>query len=304
MGRQGRPAGPDLEAGGITVARLRTKVLASAAATAGMAALPAGYAALEAYGPASRVAVYPYLPVQAALTGAAALVLGAWLGGEAHRLLWPGGGVSSALRLAVGNLLGGAAGLTAAVGLALLSSHALGTTAPGLAALALAGLVAFAACAGGALLFRAIPPPRRWTLGLAAKLLALGLLAGWALVPQLQAFPAGGALAERDAWARAHVPAYPALVHVVGELPEVLADVGSVEGIAPTGADRHASAVGMNGDDLRFTLEVAGSRGTGTFLVDCTLADGMVLDWREGRWTFGGVAVPVRSVPASLRLPR
>jgi hypothetical protein len=286
------------------MARFRRKILASAGATLGMAVLPAAYVALEAYGPASRVAVREYLPVEGFITAAVALVLGASLGAEAHRFCWPGRGVSSALRLVAGNLAGGAVGLTASVGLALLSSRTLGEATPWRAALLLAGVVAAAACVGGTLMFRAADPPRRWNLGLQAKLVAFGLLAAWLLLPQLRAFPARGSLAERDAWARANVPAYPALARVVAECPEVLADVGRVEAMAPTGTDRHSSAQGMNGDDVRFTLEVIGEGGTGTLLADCTLIDGAVLDWHQGRWTFAGKVVRIDSVPARLRWSR
>jgi hypothetical protein len=128
------------------------------------------------------------------------------------------------------------------------------------------------------------------------RLAALALLAVWVAWPQLFAFPASADLHARDAWARAHVPRYAALTRVVAALPEVQRDVGPVRAMAPTANDAHRSARTMDGDEMRFTLEVAGERGRGTFNADCTLDESRIYEWRAGRWTFDGHTLAIAKV--------
>lgn len=130
-------------------------------------------------------------------------------------------------------------------------------------------------------------------------LLTLGLLAlvPWVLWPTLQAFPAQASLSARDAWARDHVRYYAALGRVIAALPAVQRDVGPVRAFAPTAQDPHRFAREMDGDDMRFTLDVVGERGRGTFFAVCTLDDYRVYDWQPSTWRFGGREQRVDDVP-------
>jgi hypothetical protein len=78
--------------------------------------------------------------------------------------------------------------------------------------------------------------------------------------------------------------------------------VGHIVEMAPTASDEHVFAREMNGDDMRFTLEVIGSHGQGTFQAVCTLDDYTVYEWQSGRWTFRDHAVHVDHVAE--RVPR
>jgi hypothetical protein len=129
-----------------------------------------------------------------------------------------------------------------------------------------------------------------------AKLLLLGLVVIYGLIPQLRAFPATGVLAERDAWARGHVREFPGLVRVVKALPIVARDLSRVVQMAPTGQGKHSFAREMNGDDLQFTLEVVGLKGTGTLRVDCTIEGNSLLEWRSGTWAFNGTITSIDNV--------
>lgn len=133
------------------------------------------------------------------------------------------------------------------------------------------------------------------------KLALLLLWIGWCLVPHFMAFPAGASMAERDAWARSNVKEYAGLVHAVARIPEITRDVGRIREVAPTSADQHVFAREMNGDDLRFALDVAGEKGSGVLRVECTIMGDAVLDWRSGTWTFDGketvVSAPAKPLP-------
>jgi hypothetical protein len=118
-------------------------------------------------------------------------------------------------------------------------------------------------------------------------------LLAWVIVRQLDPFPSHGNVAERDAWARAHVREYPGLARFASELPVVLADLKKVAAVAPTGSAQHRYARDMDGDAMLFTLDVVGERGQGTLSVDATFSEGSLFVWRGGRWTFEGVTTPV-----------
>lgn len=134
------------------------------------------------------------------------------------------------------------------------------------------------------------------------KWLAFGLLMGWVGQAQLFAFPASASVSKRAAWAQAYVPQFAALTRVVAALPQVQHDVGRVVAIAPTGADEHRAAREMNGDDMRFVLDVVGDRGSGVFHADCTLDEYSAYDWRAGRWLSHGRESRIERVPE--RVPR
>lgn len=149
---------------------------------------------------------------------------------------------------------------------------------------------------------RLLPPTaagRRWPR---LRSIGLGLLLGWIALPHLRAFPASGSLAERDAWARAHVRHYAALTRVIAAVPELQRDVGRIVAIAPTGSDEQRFAREMNGDDMLFVLDVVGERGRGVFHANCTLDDDRVYSWNPGRWLSQGREQRIDKVPD--RVPR
>lgn len=149
----------------------------------------------------------------------------------------------------------------------------------------------FAAAGVGAGLGAQIPgwlrrsPPRaaarRWPR---VFFLGLACLVGWIGVVQLRAFPSSASAGDRAAWARDHVPQYESLTRVIAAIPEVQRDVGTIVTIAPTAGGGHRAAREMNGDDMHFTLDVIGNRGSGIFHADCTLDEYRVYDWRPARW--------------------
>jgi hypothetical protein len=146
----------------------------------------------------------------------------------------------------------------------------------------------------------AYPAGRRWLRR--GRVLGLALVALVAVIPQLRAFPARASLRARDAWARERVRHYSALTRVVAAIPEVQHDVGRVVAMAPSASYEHVFAREMNGDDMRFTLDVVGERGRGTFQAICTLDDYTVYDWQPGHWHFGQRDVAIEHVPE--RVPR
>jgi hypothetical protein len=134
--------------------------------------------------------------------------------------------------------------------------------------------------------------PRRPIL----RLVALGLLIGWVVLPQLRAFPASASAADRDVWASARVPQYVSLKRVLRTIPEIQRDVGHIVTIAPTASDQHRYAREMNGDDMFFALDVIGDHGSGVFYVECTLDEYRVYDWRSGRWVANGRELQIKHV--------
>jgi hypothetical protein len=154
------------------------------------------------------------------------------------------------------------------------------------------------ACAGGVLgaslavdiarRLQRVPPGNLWRRWQRLQWIGLALLGAWVALSQLRAFPAAASAAEREVWARARLPMYGALARVVGSVPEVQRDVGSISSIAPTADTQHRAAREMNGDDMHFSLDVIGERGSGVFQVDCTLDDYAIYDWRSARWIFQG----------------
>ena len=160
-------------------------------------------------------------------------------------------------------------------------------------------LAMFAGGLSGVLLGRVLVDRGRARVGRAAWLLAPAalVLVPWLLWPTLTAFPEHASLEERDAWAREHVRHYPALKRVLAALPAVQRDVGRVHGMAPAAGHEHRFAREMNGDDMRFVLEVVGERGRGTFTAVCTLDDARVYDWQPSTWRFASREVQVDAVP-------
>lgn len=131
------------------------------------------------------------------------------------------------------------------------------------------------------------------------QLVASGILIGWFAFTQLSAFPASASVGVRDAWARANVPQYAALVRVIYALPAVQRDVGRVIAVAPTATDQHRAAREMNGDSMRFTLEVIGERGRGMFHANCTLDESRIYDWQPARWIIAGREQRIDSAAAA-----
>jgi hypothetical protein len=277
---------------------MRDRVLASLECTAAMIALPSAYLLSQQFGPSSRVVFYPYLPIELFVDLLVFATTGAVVGAEAHRLLRSSSQDYAPLRLALGVLLSGCACLLVAAILSLLLWRRL-SVAPWIASVVV--LIAVGSTCGGVISFKAVADQTIVRRLPVAKLVLLGLVMMYGLIPQLRAFPARGALAERDAWARARVREYPSLVRVVKALPAVIRDVGRVVQVAPTGNDPHSFAREMDGDDLLFTLQVVGSKGTGTLRADCTIDGERILDWRSGTWSFNGTVTRIDSVPGQRR---
>jgi hypothetical protein len=250
--------------------------------------------ALDEYGPRSRVVFFPYLPpfgeIAYILAGAA---VGLSLCIDAAARLGRDAAPYRPLRLAVGCSLGGLVGIvlgTIAAGIA----RGRGGASEGLAtaiALAAETLCAF----GGAFASfkRSEGAPRTSARSIAARSIVACAFLAWAAVRQLDAFPSHGDIAERDAWARAHVREYPGLVRFASQLPVVTSDLGKVVAVAPTGAERHSHAWDMDGDAMRFTLDMVGETTRGTLWVDATFTQGNLWEWRAGRWTYNAVTTPV-----------
>jgi hypothetical protein len=269
----------------------RKKALASLAATAGMLLLPAAYLMLETYGPAGRIVFYEYLPGPEFLNYPLAGMLGAWVGAWVYRL-FNSQIQYSVPRLATGCLLGGSLGFAAAAvpAFASLQSNWLQKS-------ALLGVVVVpvvGAWLGAIALFKSTGPPghRQWL-----QPIAFCLAIVWLLIPQFRAFPNNAPLAEREAWARQHVPQYGSLTRIVGSIPIVAEDVGRIVGIAPTAGDAHTAGRDMDGIGMNFTLDVVGEKGHGIFRVRCTIDGHTVWSWDSGTWTFNGQTTEIATVP-------
>jgi hypothetical protein len=275
------------------MAGFRERSLASLGAMLGMLALPILYQLSTSYGPAARVVFYAYVPADGLGHVLLAALVGASLGAEAYRPFLPRGRSYSAARVAAGCMLGLAAGAAAGVVLGLL-------VVPKPFALGAILICSMVGCwYGGFALHQpreADPRGRRipWV-----RLAGLALLVAWSLLPHFRAFPAHGTLTERDRWARKNVREYAGLVRIVHDIPAVTQDVGRIIDVAPTSRDQHRFGREMNGDDMRFTLEVVGDKGAGTLWADCTLSSGRVMSWTSGRWTFHGQTTPINVVPGT-----
>jgi hypothetical protein len=262
----------------------RKKALASLAATAGMLLLPAAYLMLETY-------FYEYLPGPEAANYPIAGMLGAWLGARVYRLFNPQTHYSVA-RLATGCLLGGGLGFAAAAFVTfsplsswIYTSIFFGVVVP------VAG-----AWLGGFALFKATEPAgHRRFQWLQPTAVCLAIV--WLVIPQFRAFPKNAPLAEREAWARQHVPQYGSLTRIVGSLPVVAEDVGRIVGIAPTAGDAHIAGRDMDGIGMNFTLDVVGEKGHGVFRVRCTIDGDTVWTWESGTWTFNERTTEIATVP-------
>jgi hypothetical protein len=269
------------------------KALASLAATAGMLLLPAAFLILETYGPAGRIVFYEYLPGREAVNYPLAGMLGAWLGARVYRLFNSQIHYSAA-RLATGCLLGGILGFAAAAvaGFSSLESSWLQKG-------ALFGVVVVpvvGAWLGGIALFNSTGPPAHRRLQWLQPI-AVCLAIVWLVIPQFRAFPNNAPLAEREAWARQHVPQYGSLTRIVGSVPVVAEDVGRIVGIAPTAGDAHIAGRDMDGIGFNFTLDVVGEKGHGVFRVRCTIDGNTVWTWESGTWTFNGQTTEITTVP-------
>jgi hypothetical protein len=271
-------------------AGFRERALASLGAMLGMLALPILYQLSTSFGPAARVVFYAYEPAEGVGQVLFAGLVGVSLGAEAYRPFLPRGRSYSAIRVAAGCLLGLAAGAAAGVVLGLL-------VVPNPFAFGAVLICSIVGCwYGGFALHKVLDPDPRGRRFPWVRLAALVLLIVWSLAPHFRAFPAHGTLAERDRWARKNVREYAGLVRIVSDIPAVTQDVGRIIDVAPTSRDQHRFGREMNGDDMRFTLEVVGDKGAGTFWADCTISDGRVMSWTSGRWTFHGQTTPVNGL--------
>ena len=290
----------------------KQRTWASLLAAIGMVGLGAAVWALDEYGPRSRVVFWPYLPLSDEVPHVlVAAAVGLSLCADLALRLGPDAAPYRPFRLAVGCSLGGLVGIVGG-GIAAAMGHGRWGTSDGLGTGLVLAVTTFGAFGGALVAFkrakwpeRAPEKPSRATAAKSA--LACALLA-WVIVRQVDAFPSHGDIAARDAWARAHVREYPGLARFASELPVVNADLKKVAAVAPTGTERQFYARDMDGDAMRFTLDVVGETDRGTLWVDATFTEGNLFAWRGGRWTFHGVATPVEvhtdRVPTVMGLPR
>jgi len=258
-----------------------------------MLLLPAAYLILETYGPAGRIVFYEYLPGRDFVSYPLAGMLGAWLGARGYRLFNSQIHYSVA-RLATGCLLGGSLGFAAAA-VPTFSSLESSWIQKG----ALFGVVVVpvvGAWLGGIALFKSTGPLGHRRLQWLQPI-AVCLAIVWLLIPQLRAFPQNAPLAEREAWARQHVPQYGSLTRIVGSVPIVAEDVGPRVGIAPTADETHSAGWDMDGIGMNFTLDVVGEKGHGVFRVRCTIDGDTVWTWESGTWTFNGQTTEITTAP-------
>ena len=281
------------------------RMLASLLAALGMVGLGALVWALDEYGPRSRVVYLPYLP----LSGEAAHVLvagavGLSLSADVGSRLGRGDAPYRPFRLAVGCSLGGFVGsVLGAIAAAVGHGRRGGSDTLGLATLL--AVTTLGAFSGAFIAFkRAEGAPGKSAASIAVRGVIASALAAWVVVRQLDAFPSHADVAVRDAWARAHVREYPGLVRFASGLPVVIGDLEKVVAVAPTGTETQIYASDMDGDAMRFTLEMVGETGRGTLWVDATFTEGKLFAWRGGRWTFRGLTTPIEVRTDRLPPPR
>ena len=260
--------------------------------------LPIAYMTIETFGPSSRIEYFGYLfssnDINYPITG----VLGAWLGAKLYRLrdrqqhysVW---------RLVTGCVLGSFLGLVVAgvIVMPAMGRSALWHPIFGYAALLGAAMAPIiGAWLGGIFLFKPTigDADRRRFAWLQSG--AVGILIVWLLLPQFQAFPQDGTLAQRDAWTEEHVPQYASLKRTVEKIPAIRESVGRIVGIAPAGGAKHIAAVDMDGVGMNFTLDVVGDKGSGVLRVNCGVDGDQIYRWEPGIWTFNGQTVEITTV--------
>ncbi|MGH7437139.1 MAG: hypothetical protein ACRENE_15805 [Polyangiaceae bacterium] len=250
--------------------------------------------ALDEYGPRSRVLFLTYLPdIREIAHVLVASAVGLSLCADAAMRFSDDAVPYRPVRLAVGCSLGGLLGIVLGVIMAAVVHGRWGAP-DGLATVVLLACTALAGFVGAFAAFK------RWeaasstsSRSLATRAIVAGAFLAWVIVRQLDALPSHGSVAERDAWARAHLREYPALALLVSQLPVVRTDLTKVVVVAPMGTGQHSYALDMDGDGMRFTLEVVGETSRGTLWIDATFSEGKLIVWRGGRWTFNGVTTPV-----------
>ena len=275
------------------------KAWASLATTAGMFLVAGAYWSIDIYGPSSRVVFLEYLPFWATLHTVLATALGAWLGARAFRLLRPQMSYSS-VRLTVGCLTGGVLGFVAGFVLAVASLFAAGIQAGDTLTIAIftfaVGVSAFAAWLCGIALFKSKEPANRGRFGWLPAGIAAAV-AVWLVMPQFTAFPSGGSLEERQAWARLHMRQYSSLMHTVEGISLIRDSVGRVTAIAPASGVQQVTAADMDGMMMKLVLDVVGDKGAGTLRVECTIDGDTVFQWQPGFWTTDGKTIEILTVP-------
>jgi hypothetical protein len=273
------------------------KALASLAATSGMLLLLGAYWTLDSYGPASRVVFYEYLPFWSGLNNLLAALLGTWLGARVYRIFRPQARFSGA-RLVAGCLLGAFLGLALAGTLLFASSW---SAIPEAATFAIGVILpAVGAWWCGTVLFRpGGPATLGWRGWLAAG--AAALIGVWLIHPQFTAFPNHGNIAEREAWARLHIPQYADLARTIENIPIIQDSIGRLTAIAPASDVQHMTGLDMDGVAMRLVLDVMGERGVGTLSVNCTIDQDVVFDWQPAIWTASGKTTEITTVANQLR---
>ena len=199
----------------------------------------------------------------------------------------------------VGCLLGGAFGLIVAGVLVLGTSHASGIR-PILLLVSAAIIPGVGAWWCGIAMFRSTQPTKRGRLGWLPLSIA-ATVAVWLIYPQFVAFPKQGTVAEREAWARLHIPQYISLTRTIKTLPLIRESVGRVTAIAPASGQQHVTALTMDGVEMDTVVEVVGDKGGGILRVHCTIDGDTVFEWQPATWTMDGLTTEISTVPNLLR---
>jgi hypothetical protein len=199
----------------------------------------------------------------------------------------------------VGCLLGGTLGLIVVGPLLLGTSYAIGIH-PIVVLVSAAIIPGVGAWWCGIALFRFTQPTRRIRLSW-IPLIVAAMVAVWLIHPQLAAFPKYGTVAERETWARLHIPQYTFLTRTIEKIPLIRDSVGHVTAIAPAAGQQHVTAATMDGVEMNMGLEVVGDNGAGILLVHCTIDGDVIFDWQPAIWTMNGLTAEISTVPNLLR---
>ena len=122
---------------------------------------------------------------------------------------------------------------------------------------------------------------------------------------QFTAFPGNGNIAEREVWARLHIPKYTDLTNTIENIPVIQDSIGHITAIAPASGVQHVTELDMDGVAMKLLLDVVGERGIGALSVNCTIDRDVVFDWQPAIWIASGKTIEIATVPNLLqRKPR
>ena len=77
---------------------------------------------------------------------------------------------------------------------------------------------------------------------------------------QFTAFPSNGNIAEREVWARLHIPKYTDLTNTIENIPVIQDSIGHITAIAPASGVQHVTELDMDGVAMKLLLDVVEGR--------------------------------------------